>query len=483
MSIIEPTVASIIGLPPPVALLVTVAFVFFLFRRDIREKANVTGALWLPVVWMSLIGSRSVVQWLNVLGVPIGARSMEEGNPLDAFVYFGLIASGVYVLNKRGVSLSEVIRNNQWLTIFIIYCFLAVLWSDFPFVAFKRWIKILGHPVMVLILFTEPDPEEALKRLIKRSAYVLVPFSILVIKFYPKIGRNFDEWSGLPTSMGVNVSKNGMGCVCMILGFFFFWQLLQTWRSPRGVARRNELLLIGAFLLMISYLFRKLHTATAVLSLLIGIVVMVVVGRRFVNRRLIGTYVIVGVLLLLVGELTFGLTGHIVELTQHGATLAGRAELWRELLAMKTNPLFGVGFESFWLGDRLHALWEARWWRPTEAHNGYLETYLTLGLVGLFLLAGVIIATFRKIRLDLLTNPEWGRVCLGFLATVILYNWTEATFRGLSVLWFAFYIIALDYPKLDSESAAESHELTGPRDELELAYSERRARAIGTNIS
>jgi exopolysaccharide production protein ExoQ len=464
-------------MPPPVAALLTLGFIVFLFRRDVREKPNITGALWLPVIWMLLLGSRSVVQWLNLLGFPIGARSMEEGNPLDALVYVTLISSGIYVLNKRAVSLSEVIRNNGWLMAFVLYCFIAIFWSDFPFVAFKRWIKILGHPVMALIVFTEPDPAEALKRLIKRSAYVLIPVSILFIKYYPAWGRNFDEWTGLPSNTGINAGKNGMGCVCMILGFFFFWQLLQTWRSPRGVARRNELLLIGTFLLMILYLFRKLHSATAFLSLLSGILITIVVGMRVVNKRLIGTYVILGALLLVVAELAFGLIGHVVELTQHGDTLAGRAELWRELLAMQANPLFGVGFESFWLGGRLEALWEARWWRPTEAHNGYLETYLNLGLVGLFLLAGVIIATFRKIRLELLTNPEWGRVCLGFLAAVLLYNWTEATFKGLSVLWFAFYIIALDYPKFDAEPVVQSSEAPRSGEGMDWAYSQERIRA------
>ena len=66
---------------------------------------------------------------------------------------------------------------------------------------------------------------------------------------------------------------------------------------------------------------------------------------------------------------------------------------------------------------------------PNEAHNGYLETYLTLGLIGVFLLIGLFVATFRKIRLELFRNFEWGRYRLGFLAAVILYNWTEAAFR------------------------------------------------------
>ena len=54
-------------------------------------------------------------------------------------------------------------------------------------------------------------------------------------------------------------------------------------------------------------------------------------------------------------------------------------------------------------------------WHPNEAHNGYLEIYLTLGLIGLFILAGILIHTFRKIRFELFRNFEWGRYRLGFL--------------------------------------------------------------------
>src|SRR5205823_9240091 len=107
-------------------------------------------------------------QWLSLGGFVRGA-SVEEGNPLDAFIYFILIAAGFCVLNRRQVSLSKVVRNNGWLIAFLLYCFIAILWSDFPFIAFKRWIKIIGHPIMALILLTDPDPEEAIVRLMKRS--------------------------------------------------------------------------------------------------------------------------------------------------------------------------------------------------------------------------------------------------------------------------------------------------------------------------
>ena len=99
--------------------------------------------------------------------------------------------------------------------------------------AFKRWIKVLGHPIMALILLTEPDPDEALVRLMKRSAYVLMTFSILAIKYYPDIGRRYDDWSGLAVNVGISQSKNTLGCGCLVLGFFFIWHFLRTWRTEQ----------------------------------------------------------------------------------------------------------------------------------------------------------------------------------------------------------------------------------------------------------
>jgi exopolysaccharide production protein ExoQ len=451
----KPTIANLIGLPPPIALLATLAFVFFLFRRDIRQRPDVTGALWLPVIWMVLMGSRSVAQWLYVLHFPIALGSPEEGNPLDALVYSTLIAAGLYVLNKRQVNLIKELQNNGWLMAFILYCFIAILWSDFPFVAFKRWIKILGHPIMALILLTEPDPDEALVRLVKRSAYVLVTFSILAIKYYPDIGRRYDEWIGVPLNVGIAQSKNTLGCVCLVLGYFLIWQFLRTWRTERSKARRNELRFVGGLLLATAWLLRKSHDATSTICLLIAITVIFMTGRRWLNKKQIGTYVLVAVSGLAVAELAFGVFERVGDITGHKSTLMGRMELWRQCLAVDTNPIFGVGFESFWLGDRVELVQAGRPWVPNEAHNGYLETYLNLGFVGLFMLFGLIIATFRKVRLDLFRNPDWGRVQLGFLAAMLFYNLTEATFKGLSLTWFIFFVIAIKYPRPEDESASQ----------------------------
>ena len=460
-----------VHLPPPVALLLTVGFVVFLFRRDSRRRSNVTGALWLPLLWLLISGSRSVTQWLNLLHFHIPLGSAEEGNPVDACFYFALIVAGMYVLNQRQINLSEVLRNNGWLVAFLLYCFIAIIWSDFPFTAFKRWTKILGLPIMALIVITEPYFEIAFSTLLKRSAYVLVPFSVLLIKYYPDIGRKFDEWTGLAVNCGVAQSKNLLGAICILMGLFFFWLLLQTWRTERSKERRDELLLIGGFLTMIAYLFKMAHSATALVCLLVGISVMVLLGQRWVNKRLIGIYVLLAVVVLGSAQLAFGISAYAIELLNKSPTLTDRTALWADLLKIKINPVFGVGFESFWLGDRAAPLWETRWWHPEEAHNGYLETYINLGLVGLFILVGLLIATFRKIRHGILTNFQFGRFRFGFLAAVVLYNWVEVSFRGPHALWLVFYIIAIDYPALSFASAEPVFSASTSEGEMELVYS------------
>jgi exopolysaccharide production protein ExoQ len=472
VDLVEPHLASLfgLGLSSSLALFLTVALIVWLFRRDIREKPDVSGALWLPLLWLVLGCSRPVSEWLNIFGLPVsGGASVEEGSPLDAWFYFGMIAAGSCVLAKRQVRLAEVVSNNGWLIIFLLYCFISIAWSDFPFIAFKRWLKILGHPIMALIVLTEPDPQEALTRLMKRCAYVVVPVSILWIKYYPELGRGFSEWGGAE-SRGIAAGKNALGADCLILGYFFFWYLLQIWRSERSTWRRNELRLIAGFSIGIWWLFSQAHSATSSISLIVGVLIVVFVGSRSVNKNFIGTYLLAALVLLAVAELTFGLSGRMSESLGRGSDLTGRTGLWKALLGLHTNAILGTGFESFWLGERPLQLEGIFFFIPNEAHNGYLETYLTLGLIGVLLLVGLFVATFRKIRLEVLRNFEWGRYRLGFLAALILYNWTEAAFKTISALWFVFYLIGTEYPRIHLATAQASVGVESPEESGELVY-------------
>jgi O-antigen ligase len=307
----------------------------------------------------------------------------------------------------------------------------------------------------------------------KRCAYVVVPVSILFIKYYPQLGVSYDEWLGMQVTQGISVGKNGLGLDCLILGFFFFWHLLQTWRTERNTQRRNELWLIAGFLIGILYLLRLAHSATATICLLVAILIVVFVGIRPTIKNFIGTYTLAALVLLVAAELAFGISGRLSESLGRGSNLTGRTDLWAHCLQFQSNPILGAGFESFWSGERRERIAEFyRNWKPGGSHNSYLDTYLDLGIIGLSILIGLLIATFWKIRLELFRNFEWGRYRLAFLTAVVVRGWTESCFKTSSAIWFVFYIIAMDYPLTHLTTVQPSVRVARSEESRELAYAE-----------
>jgi len=309
---------------------------------------------------------------------------------------------------------------------------------------------------MFMILATEPDPREALVRLIKRSAYVLVPFSILLIKYYPSLGREFSPWSGAAMNTGVTTNKNELGYVCLILGLLLFWHFVTTLRREKTPKRRKELFLTAGFLCMICWLLYMANSATSLMSLAVGVSIVMFLGLSFVNRRHTVSYLIAALVTLSYAELAFGVTDTLIAYLGRDSGLSGRVELWNELRSMVISPIIGAGFESFWLGTRAELLWAHHWWRPNQAHNGYLETYLNLGWIGVMLLLAWIASAFAKARATLLSDFDFGRLQLAVIATVLVYNYTEGALKGLHPLLFLLYIVAMEYPRARSSSAGNA---------------------------
>jgi exopolysaccharide production protein ExoQ len=440
-------------MPSSLALLLSFGFIAFLFYRDHRERPAVTRALWIPVTWFLIIGSRPISEWLN-WGPPLEGSALEEGSPLDRLVFLALIVAGFFVLRRRQVRLSQVVRENAWLTLYLLYCLFSIVWSDFPLVAFKRWTKILGHPIMVLIVLTEPDPMQGVTTLMKRCAYVLITLSVAFVKYFPALGRGYSEWTGQAFYTGVTTNKNALGYLCMVFGFFFVWLLLKTLRAGRTPNRRKQLILCIGFLALILWLLALTDAKTALVTFLFSALTAVLLGTRLIVKRYIGVYLVAAVVLALSAELFFGVYTKTITLLGRDPTLTDRTEVWKDVLEMDKDPVLGTGFESFWLGERLDKMWAKYWWRPNQAHNGYIETYLNLGFVGVGLLLALIIATFRKIRRELLRDLDWGRFRFCLLFAILLFNYTDAIFKALHPLWFIFYLVAVDYSGVRSAATA-----------------------------
>ena len=123
---------------------------------------------------------------------------------------------------------------NSLIFLFFLYEGISILWSDFPFVVFRRWIKASGDFVMVFVLVTDPVPVRAITAVIKRSGYILIPLSLLFCKYYPELGRAYDAWGGIAYYTGVTLDKNMFGYLLFAYGLFYAAELLRAFgqKSP-----------------------------------------------------------------------------------------------------------------------------------------------------------------------------------------------------------------------------------------------------------
>ena len=91
-------------------------------------------------------------------------------------------------MSKRNIEWISIFRNNIFIVLWFVYCGISIMWSDYPFVSFKRWIKEIGCVLSILIVLTEEEPVRAVKILIKRFSYIVITSSILLILLFPDIG-------------------------------------------------------------------------------------------------------------------------------------------------------------------------------------------------------------------------------------------------------------------------------------------------------
>jgi exopolysaccharide production protein ExoQ len=429
-------------MPPGIALISSLIFSLILFWRDSRKQSRSSVALWIPTIWVMLIGSRFASLWIhaNINLGPIDPFS--EGSPIDRIVFSSLILLGILSLAGRSEKVRVATRENGAIYLFTIYCAVSVLWSDYSIIAFKRWVKEVGHIVMIVVILTETDPRAAIKTVLRRLGYLMIPLSIVLIKYYPDMGRMFSPWTGQGMNIGVATSKNMLGTLCLVTGIYFFIDMMETWNSKRveSWAYRSTVNLI--FLGMIFWLLKGLNSVTSLICLIIGLTVYWIMGKDFVrsNIKILG----IVILFFVVGGLAVAnlsdFVGDAIVLFGRDATLTNRVPIWKNLINIATSPLLGTGYGSFWLGERAAIIREE--WNAGIAHNGYLEIYLNLGWIGLLFVGGILVKAYRKNIIEAGIDYGYGKFKIVFYFVVIVYNFTESGLNGMSLIWFVFLLLS-----------------------------------------
>jgi exopolysaccharide production protein ExoQ len=441
-------------MPPTLATLLWLLLLLLLLRFDPARDPEASSCLWLPVIWLSIAGSRLPSQWLGIQSGSL-AQALEEGNSLDRTIECLVILLAIGILVSRSFRWHDLFARNIALMAFLSFALFSVLWSDFAWVSFKHWFRDLGNYVVILVALSDPRPVEAVRTLLRRVAYLLIPLSILLIKYYPYLGIHYDEWTGMAAYVGASTSKNMLGALCLVSGIFFFWDLVTHWPNPNQ--QRGRWIFVNfSFIVMTLWLLLKSHSATSAACFVLGCLVIAAAHTKSGQRHptVLKLAIPACFVVYLILGFGFGLNEQLAAMMGRDPTLTGRTKIWGTLLAMDTNPLVGTGYGSFWLGSRLNSVWELRG-RITESHNGYLEMYLNLGIIGLLLFVVFLIAAYGSIcKKQLTSKKDYASLALALWTVLLFYMVTEAGFRG-GLLSVVFLLVVISVPaNAESETTA-----------------------------
>jgi O-antigen ligase len=419
--------------------------IWLLFRLSKEEKGSTSLALWIPTLWIFVGATRNLSVWFSFSGG--GSGGYLEGNPLDQVAAVLMLVIGVGVLVRRPSRVSELLRSNIPVLLFFLYCGLSIVWSDFPEVSSKRWLRAVGDIVMVLVILTESNWLVAIRRVFSRIAIVSIPLSILFIRYYPELGRAYSR-GGLTSWSGVATGKNGLGMICLVFGLATLFHFLQIYCEKDNPRRRAKLAADGSILVMTVYLLLKANSATSLACFFLAAGPMVLVFfSQFARKPAIVHIMTFSVLGIASSALFLNIGSGMVQSLGRDTTLTGRTDIWRSAFTLVQNPVFGTGFESFWLGERLSRVEIMINQSVNQAHDGYIEIYLNLGWVGVFLLITIIVVAYARVVTSIAKMTPLAPLGLALFIVNVAYNFTEAAFKMMHPLWISLFLITMAVAK------------------------------------
>jgi exopolysaccharide production protein ExoQ len=388
-----------------------------------------------------------VARWVLTCGflllVLVGLQPMStgsladrvKGSPLDRVVVITLFAIALCVIWKHRPAAFACLRENWVIVAVVGFALFSTIWSDYPYLTFRRATQLaLVTAIAIAVAISAAGPRQA-HTLLYSWLIAVMALNLVMIAIWPSSSIS---GSG---AQGIYTNKNTAGQIAMITAI-----IGATWMiSTRNVAS----VIVGIIGLMMAFTLLLLSSSKTSIGLtLVALVVVavfplsVVLGERFV--LLIWFMGLVGILSL-IGLFVwndFDLVG-VLATAIADKSFTGRDALWAFAWKMANErPWGGYGYGAFWdvgeANDPLVRVDPGTWLGDVEkgainqAHNGYLELWLNIGLpatiVVIVTLAYWLVRDFRCIKTAASREIMGLHCATGVIIFVfVLHNITEAT--------------------------------------------------------
>jgi exopolysaccharide production protein ExoQ len=343
----------------------------------------------------------------------------------------GVYASGVLLVLTRWRRVANAARRVWPLVALTLLALISIAWSDAPVLTLRRSVFLLGSTVIGIYL-GERFSIEQLSRWLAQVLCMIMLASLILYCIVPSSVIDYAAYDG--AWKGVTINKNTFGWYMAIAV-----AVLTLVRFRRFRWLRYIFLLTAAILLLLSRSATSLVGCVLIISI-VPLWRMIRAGPK--TRRLVfvlmlmaicsGTYFIWAE-----RQLLFRVLGR-------DSTLTGRTDLWVLVMsAIAKHPFLGYGYGAFWSGmkDEVLNIYIASRWLPMGAHNGYLELWLGVGILGLPLVLYFILRSLGMAEDYIRSNEDWISIWpMTYLLLFIFHNFFESHLletRSLEFLMFA----------------------------------------------
>ncbi len=217
------------------------------------------------------------------------------------------------------------------------------------------------------------------KNILAKAMVILV--SALLCREAEGTGGRWVKWSGLFAALGLLV-----------------------------LSRAASAVLVMAALFCCFFIVRQLRRGTKTIILVIMLAFSAVAGGSLVVNQL---------------------QDRLLQALGKSADLSGRSGIWAAaLLSVAKRPFLGYGFHAFWGGENSESLTARAFipnhWDAPHAHNGYIETALELGFVGVVVIfAGLLLLLWKGLRRYRATGELIDLWPVMLVLAMLFYNLTE----------------------------------------------------------
>lgn len=311
---------------------------------------------------------------------------------------------------------------------------LSVAWSDDPSTSLRDAGVLSMRTLFGLYLASRYSTKELLQHLGVALGIVAV-LSLVLGLVAPDYGLEGSFRGG--AWRGAFPTKNVLG-ETMVLAGIVFWLLS---RIPGGGRRAATVMAILAVGLVV------LARATGAIVILAALLIIMPVVRGFRRGGAASVLALSGLLVAsAVASVAIAERQPVLNALGKDATLTGRTVLWAAVEEHITRrPLLGYGYGAFWepAGRASEMVRAVVGWDTPHSHNGFLDLWLDIGLVGLLVFLAAYVLAIRRAWVALRAGAGIdGLWAMAFLVMLLLGNLTESSIYQNDIFWLVFVAVA-----------------------------------------